>query len=201
MTVGIDSTVIEVEGAYKECPGSYKLTLDRAGTLAVHYRFVHTEAFWPRQIGLVFDAPKAQDRIAWRRNAQWSFYPEDHIGRPEGSAQALPGLRPDPRLREAPAWSWSQDSTPLGSNDFRATRRNVVWESLRSSTGYGVVVRPGGAQHTRAWVEGDRVRLLVADFDNGGGDGVFGQHIEGLRKGLPAGSVLEGNMSVELARP
>lgn len=201
MTVTPDATVFEVDGAYKEASGSFLLTIDDAGTLTVHYRFQHPDAFWPRQIGLVFDVPRVSDTLAWRRLAPWTIYPDDHIGRPEGTARANPGIRPDVHRREQPTWPWSQDATPLGSNDFRATRRNIVWESLRASTGYGVLVRPGGSRHTRAWVDGDHIRLLVADFDNGGGDGAFGQHIEGLRKELPASAILEGTVKIELARP
>jgi hypothetical protein len=121
---------------------------------------------------MVFYSPRSCDTLTWKRRAQWSVYPEDHVGRPEGTAKALP----DPSLvgkagswmevayREKPAWSWFMDANALGTRDFRATRRNILRASLKDSAGHGITILSDGAQHTRSFLDGNRVGLLVACY-------------------------------------
>ena len=111
------------------------------------------------------------DTLAWRRKAQWTYYPEDHIGRPEGRAKAFPGTpvcKDSPFYRTRPSWAWSQDCNPLGSNDFRSTKHNIYEASLTGARRPHSAERacasfPTARQHVRAWVEDQRTRLLVAD--------------------------------------
>ena len=94
------------------------------------------------------------------------------LGRPEGTAKALP----DPSLvgkagswiegayREKPFWPWFVDANALGTRDFRATRRNIPRASLKDSAGHGITVLSDGTQHTRSFLDGNRIGLLVACF-------------------------------------
>ena len=121
---------------------------------------------------MVFYAPRPCDTLTWKRKAQWSVYPEDHVGRPEGTARALP----DPSLvakagswmevayREKPTWPWFMDANALGTRDFRATRRNIVRASLKDSSGNGITVLSDGTQHTRSFLDDNQVGLLVACY-------------------------------------
>jgi hypothetical protein len=163
---------IVVAGQYKEAAGSYTIRIDGDGAATVSYRFTYTttEKITARQIGMVFYAPRACDTLTWKRKAQWSVYPEDHVGRPEGVAKALP----DPSLvkkagswmevayREKPAWPWFMDANALGTRDFRATRLNILRASLRDFSGAGITVSSEGTQHTRSFLDGNRIGLLVA---------------------------------------
>ena len=165
---------IVVAGNYKQATGGYTIRIDGDGDAAVSYRFTYTSAekIAARQIGMVFYAPRACDTLTWKRKAQWSVYPEDHVGRPEGTAKALP----DPSLvgkagswmevayREKPTWPWFMDANALGTRDFRATRRSILRASLKDSAGHGITVLSDGAQHTRSFLDDNRVGLLVACF-------------------------------------
>ena len=165
---------ILVAGQYKEASGSYAIRIHGNGEAAVSYRFKYTaaEKINARQIGMVFYTPRSYDTLNWKRKAQWSVYPEDHVGRPEGTAKALP----DPSLvdkagswmevayREKPTWPWFMDANALGTRDFRATRRNILRVSLKDSAGHGITVLSDGAQHTRSFLDGNRVGLLVACY-------------------------------------
>jgi len=165
---------IVVAGQYKHASGSYTIRIDGNGEATVSYRFTYSaaEKIAARQIGMVFYAPRSCDTLTWKRKAQWSVYPEDHVGRPEGTAKALP----DPSLvgkagswmevayREKPSWPWFMDANALGTRDFRATRRNILRACLKDSAGHGITVLSDGAQHTRTFLDGDRVGLLVACF-------------------------------------
>jgi len=121
-----------------------------------------------RELGLAFDLVPACDRLSWRRIGQWSYYPEDHIGREVGSCRAFPsGQRPAEfcYTPQNPKLPWSQDETPWGCNDFRSTKHNIIEASLCVPEGAGVRVLSDGRQHVRATVEDERtIRLFINDF-------------------------------------
>ncbi|MEO1236327.1 MAG: glycoside hydrolase family 2 TIM barrel-domain containing protein [Planctomycetota bacterium] len=98
--------------------------------------------------GVAFTLPPAYDTLVWSRDALWTAYPDDHIGRSHGRAPA----RGEPRwaeLRDAadpdatPTWPWSQDLTgPPASDgqvtrDFRATRIHFHHGGLIDAAGAG----------------------------------------------------------------
>jgi hypothetical protein len=165
---------IVVAGKYKEAAGSYTIRIDGDGAAHVSYRFTYTaaEKITVRQAGMVFYVPRQCDTLTWKRKALWSVYPEDHIGRPEGVAKALP----DPSLvgkagswmevayRQKPSWPWFMDANALGSRDFRATRTNILRASLKDDSGDGITVLSDGSQHTRSFLDGNRIGLLVASY-------------------------------------
>ena len=197
-----DGVRIRVEGTYEEATGSYVLRISHAEQLTVEYHFLCQRKINPRQIGIVFDLPKTFDTLSWRRRAQWSVYPPDHIGRPAGQAKAFRGAEwPKTAYRQPPPWPWALDSNALGTNDFRATRTGILRASLQDAKGYGIQVRSDGRQSTRAYVEGERVRLLVAGFSTGGDDRFFGKHLTAERRPLVKGSALQDRVQIELCRP
>jgi hypothetical protein len=198
-----DSVTITVRGAYREASGGYTLTFGRGAELTVAYDFTVTQAVDPRQIGLVFDVPRAWDALMWERNAQWSGYPDDHIGRPHGLAMAF---YPDGAKvgqagpRTAPTWPWSHDANDLGSNDFRATRFNVSLAMLLGPSHGGMAEGLGmqcadAHQHVRCWVDGDRIRMLVADYANEGAAPFFNEHTIPHRK-LATGDHVTGTVTL-----
>ena len=174
---------ITVAGQYKEAAGGYSLRIGPDGEAVVGYRFVYAGGEKvppvPRQIGMVFYAPRSLDTLRWKRKAQWSVYPEDHIGRAEGVARALPdpslpakeGAWMEVAYREKPSWPWFADANALGTRDFRATRRNILRASLEDPAGHGITVLSDGTHHTRAFLDGSRVGLLVAYLSGPGGVG------------------------------
>ena len=165
---------VSIEGSYKEAEGRFVLRFTQDGGVESRYDFTVNDSLMPqtgpkvlnpRQLGLVFDLPKTCDQLAWRRKALWTYYPEDHIGRPEGRAKAFPGtpLAKDVLYREAPAWPWSQDTNPLGSADFRSTKAHIYEASLTGADGAGLRVVSDGTQHARVWVGDSSNHLLVSD--------------------------------------
>jgi beta-galactosidase len=193
---------IRVEGGYAEAAGAYTLRVGKDGLLTMHYTFTVTDKGRcdPRQIGVVFDLPAACQTLSWRRKAFWSSYPDDHIGRPQGTATArakdvpLSGLA-GPRVE--PKWPWGQDGNKYGTNDFRSTKMNILEASLQSPDGNGIRVLSDGSQHVRAWVDGDRVRLLIADYTNEGAPPFFSEHVTPHRP-LRPGSIVKGTVCFEI---
>jgi len=192
-------TVIEVEGEYAEAEGGYTLFITTQGKLEVEYRFTCKTEVNPRQIGMVFTLPRAFDTLTWNRKGQWSVYPPEHIGRLEGTADAFPTKeRTGPAGPAAePSQPWSQDTTDLGSNDFRSTKENIHWATLSDREGEGLRVVSDARHHVRAWVEGDHVRLLVAYYNNPGAERFFRSHAAVEDKPLKPGDTIEDRIQLE----
>jgi beta-galactosidase len=189
---------VTVAGTYGEAKGQYDMRFDGAGQLRVSYHFVLLRPLDPWQVGLVFNLPRGCDTLSWQRRARWSWYPEDDIGRPVGTAKALTG-RPMVDYtgpHTPPSWPWSQDDTAIGSNDFRSTKRNILRASLADASGAGVMVTSDGSQNTRCWLDGNRVRLLVADYVNNG-SGEFVEHLAAPRH-LKTGDAVCGATMLQL---
>ncbi|MBN1912753.1 MAG: sulfatase-like hydrolase/transferase [Pirellulales bacterium] len=196
-----NSATIHVAGAYQEAKGKFTFEIDARGNLTVVYRFTYLKKVEPRQTGVVFALPRAFDTLDWRRDAQWTVYPEDHLGRPAGRARAFgPAGAKNRPARVEPRWPWAQDANALGTNDFRATRHHILSASLSNPAGYALRITSDGAQSTRAWVDGQKIRLLVAGFSTAGGS--WYSDLPGPpRKKLRPGSVVEDRVLVELWKP
>jgi hypothetical protein len=197
-----DGVKIHIEGSYAEAKGSFTLSCGHDGKVSLHYSFIATERGKcdPRQIGVVFDLPHECQSLSWRRKAFWSSYPDDHIGRPAGTATAFERDLPfvgwaGPRVE--PKWNWNRDQSKNGTNDFRSTKMNIFEASLLSSSGNGLRVLSDGTQHVRSWVEGDRTRFLVADYANEGSPPFFCEFVT-PRHPLDAGASVEGTVRLEI---
>jgi hypothetical protein len=207
-----DAAEIAVVGQYREAAGSYTIRIDGDGDATVSYRFTYMDAekITPLQIGIVFYTPRSCDTLTWKRKSQWSVYPEDHIGRPEGAAKALPdaslarraGDWMEVAYREKPSWSWSMDANALGTRDFRATRRNILHASLKDSSDNGITVMSDGTHHTRAFLDGNRIGFLVAGYSGPGGmkTWLYGpREIAGIElMALQEGAELKGTVRLSL---
>jgi beta-galactosidase len=173
-----------------------------AGAFDVSYRLEILADVDPRQWGLVFTLPLEFDTLRWVRNAQWSWYPDDHIGRPAGSAHADAVAR---RVIEEPGKAltgpWALDANALGTNDFRSTKGHVREAGLSARDGRSFqVVSPDASQSVRAWVDGDRIRLLVAAFNTGGDDHFFDTHYAAERRPLKKGATISSSFRLVLRK-
>jgi beta-galactosidase len=198
-----NAVVVVESGSYQDASGTYEMHFEPGGQATVTYHFQYNGPdLLVREIGLLFDVPAVQNTIRWRRKGFWSWYPDGHIGRMEGSASAFRSDQAGPRVpgAEPPRWPWEQDSTAAGTNDFRATKFNIFEASLADSAGHGIaVVNSAGRQSVRAWVDQTRIRMLVADFYNGGSEPFLRtNHYALLQRTLHKGDVLSGSVTLAL---
>jgi hypothetical protein len=187
-----DTVTVTVQGAYAEAAGWYAVRIDGAGRAELSYEFKVRTKTNPRQYGLVVYLPRPFDTLSWSRKGQWTAYPANHIGRPLGTAKALSPDR-EPVFRKPPAWDWSDDQNALGSNDFRSTKANVLWAVLSGSAGRGLMLASDARHASRAFIDGDRVGWLIADFSTGGGDIFFAPHHQMDDRPLEAGDLIRGS--------
>jgi beta-galactosidase len=191
--------VIRVEGEYAEAAGNYTLRFRPGGALEISYDFISKQKVNPRQVGMVFFLDRDCDTLTWQRNAEWSVYPADHIGRPNGLARANPNdAMHIVHLTRAPDHPWSQDTTALGTADFRSSKARIVSSALRSPEGQGLALSSEGSQTVRAFVDGDRIGWLVARINAGGGEGFFSPHHAADRHPLQKGSKISDTMHFQL---
>jgi hypothetical protein len=160
-----DNVHATIRGHYKDFQGSYELTITPAGELTIASSFEYTgDEFYAREIGLRFSVPKDCDTLEWDRQAEWNVYPVDHIGRPRGTALAFPKLTGE----VPPTCPWSEDISPMGSNDFRSTKRHIYWAAIHyPGNRPGLVIESDSRQHLRANVETDRISVHVNDWYGG----------------------------------
>ena len=190
-----DSVTLTVKGAYAEAEGWHAVRIDAEGRAEFSYEFRVRTKTDPRQYGLVVYLPRSFDTLSWSRRGQWTSYPENHIGRPLGTARALvPGH--DPVFRRPPAWDWKDDQNALGSNDFRSTKTNLLWAVLSRSGGEGLMLVSNGRHAARAFLDGERVGWLIADFSTGGGDIFFAPHHKMDDRPLEAGDTIRGSFAL-----
>lgn len=190
---------VDVEGQYYEAKGRYTITVSPSEEVRIDYTFESLIDVDPRQIGLVFDLEKQYDQLNWKRKGYWTAYPHNHIGRPEGSARAFPGERKAVTdFRVKPDRDWTYDDHPMGCNDFRATRRNILHALLISDDNTGLKVRSDGSQHVRAFMSDDKSHILIADFDTGGADIFLAGHYGKERMKMEPGSKVSGTVRLRM---
>ena len=198
-SIKLENDIVTVVGNYKEAKGKFTYSFNSDGTLNVDYDFTSKVKINPRQIGLVFNIPAEFKNLSWKRKGLWSTYPKWHIGRLQGHVSSTAGFEATsvgPRTK--PNHEWFLDRGPAGSHDFSSTKHNIFNASLTNDSGFGVGVVADGDQHTRAWINNDDLRLLVAYFSNGGSER-FLRRLSGVDdRHLQIGSKIKSRVKLNL---
>lgn len=192
---------IKVKGQYQEAEGSFLYRIQPDGMISVHYDFKVSEEISPRQTGLVFSLPDNYNRLTWERKGYWNVYPDNHIAKLRGTADAfdnqvaISGIAgPD----KQPSVDWSFDQTENGSNMFRSTKENILQVSLTDKADNGLYIFSDGNQHSRSWKEADRTYLLIADYNNAGNERFLVSHAEKFYRPLKSGDRITGTVVFQI---
>jgi beta-galactosidase len=201
--------VIEVENAVEvvvtgedgQVSGTYTMRFDDAGGLLINYNFSYIGSrVQPREIGLVFTLDHNRDILRWERNSQWSYYPDDHIGRPVGMAESLrnhtewPAHKPGTK----PPWPWELDSTQGGTADFRSSKYNIYNASLTDKGGKGLKVLSNGKHCSRTWRQGNSIKWLISHFYGISGEFFLKSYFRSLRRTFKKGTPIKGSLRLQL---
>ena len=163
-----DGVQVVIRGTYDEADGEYTFHFRDDGGLDLSYDFASNIEFVPRQLGVVLDLDPTYDTVSWRRDAEWTVYPADHIGRISGTAKAYRDKTeyPDVDFWTRPSWPWMLDENEQGTRDFRSTKRNILEASIQSDSS-ALFIDSDGQQAVRPWVDGDVIRVLCAMHNRG----------------------------------
>jgi hypothetical protein len=178
--------------------GGYDIRLDRDGNAEFGYSFTYSGPdLWVRELGLEFEVPLSFGKLEWERRAEYTSYPEDHIGRPRGVALAHP-----PAAQTVPPGDrpFALDDHAWGSNDFRSSKRGIYWASL-SGPGGSVKVVSDGRQTVRCAATPHEITLKVLDFYGGSGGpkewSVLGFHY-GAGRLIKTGETVKGTVRLRI---
>ncbi|MEM7626283.1 MAG: sugar-binding domain-containing protein [Planctomycetota bacterium] len=141
-----DKVAMRSRGRYGNAEGEFVTTIHADGRVEIAYDFEWTSdlEFNVFSAGLRLPIDPALDRLVWKRDPQWSAYPDLHIGRPEGIAPATG----EPSYADMRAgytegrkpWPWSQDLISGVTRDFRSTKFNLIRGGLFNEQGVGIEV-------------------------------------------------------------
>src|SRR5208337_4665732 len=84
---------------------------------------------WIQELGWIFEMPNAYNRFSWKRQAVWSYYPDTHIGRPEGTALPDSANAHVTKIERPDAF------------DFNSSKYNCDWAALTDASGQGLWVQ------------------------------------------------------------
>jgi hypothetical protein len=195
-----DSISVRMDLRYQNGTGKQKFVFLKNGLLRVEYEMVYQQGqeMDLYQAGLMLELPLSYDKLAWSRKGTFSTYPANHIGRNEGEAvlHAVPLYEVEEHGKPQ-AKDWKDDANILGSNDFRSTKGNIYWASLRSPAAT-VKVLSNGQQHARAWKQDQQIQWLIADYSNNGSEPFYGSPHSYGRKKLKKGDKLSGQIILKI---
>ena len=193
-----DTVHIKLSGSYNDFEGGYDIVIISTGEMTIHSSFKYTgDTLLAREIGMAFSVPRDCDMLRWERQGEWSVYPADHIGRTLGETRAFANHSDE----VPPTWSWAEDNSPMGCNDFRSTKRHIYWASLCYPDGIGAWVESDGSQHVRAIVQTDRIAFFINDWYGGTNTGLWewtSNYGEG--KKIVPGQMIESILHVQIAK-
>lgn len=186
------------KGSYPDLEGKYEVSIDASGTMMISSEFTYTgKPMFAREVGMRFSVPRACNLLSWNRNPEFGWFPDNHIGRATGSAFAFA------KHAETvpPTWGYAADNSPMGSNDFRSTKRHLNYGSIRYQSGAGVGIFSDGSQALRAIVDTDRITVHVSDWYGGTNVG-WGEWISNYGRGkeIKTGDVLRSTLKLDLVR-
>jgi len=193
------AVTISAQGHYPNLVGDYRTVITPEGDITISYDFEYggpdIEA---QEVGFRFEVPLRLDHLSWSRKGELSWYPADHIGALQGDTAA----HSDRPAFVTPNWPYGEDDSPMGSNNFRSTKRNILSAALRASSGAGWSIQSDGSQSLRCSIESDRVAVFVSDW-YGGSPAHIGEYLEnyGGGKQLHTGEHLHSTIHLRLVRP
>jgi hypothetical protein len=164
-----DEVVINLIGAHVARRGSgpgmstlLEIRIDGQGLITTEYTLRNAVKDID-EVGIAYVLSSAINRLSWARKALWSAYPNDHIGRPRGTA--LRNSNDAHRAyRQEPAGPWANDEKDFflygpddparrGTNDFRSFKEKIWWAACTlEGTPLAVRAESDGTASVRAEV-------------------------------------------------
>jgi hypothetical protein len=191
--------VLHWDGSYGvDFSGGFEISMDDAGDVEMAYHFTYNgkQEFSAREIGLELELPAEMSRLEWDRNAEWSYYPGDHIGRPHGVARVHSNVAQTIPPTNRP---YAQDDHPWGCNDFRSTKRHIYWATLTNPQGAGIRVISDGSDCIRATMGVDTLAVAVMNHFDGSPGGINEYDAQyGTGKRIKPGETIHGTVRLQL---
>jgi hypothetical protein len=151
--------VVTLTGRFGTLNTTIEVSVDGRGLLTTTYTIANPPSEALTDVGIRYTLSSRTDTLTWDRDAQWTAYPDDHIGRPTGTAVRTRAAGAD-AYRTRPTWPWAQDthsyflsgkdSAAHWTNGFRSAKANVrLAKATAGTSGPGVQVESDGRDSVR----------------------------------------------------
>lgn len=193
-----DGLQFAVDINYTDCKGKLTYTFMPDGKLNARYEVTYSKAdISPYQYGLVMQLPPTFNKVSWQRQGEFSAYAENDQSRSSGiallNAKHIDGVEP---WRVSPANDWKDDANEMGSNDFRATKRDISSSSLQDTKGNKVTIISNNKQASRSWLQDKQINWLIADYYNNGSERFYAAPFTNDRIKVTANTTLKGGLTL-----
>ncbi|MFD7431499.1 glycoside hydrolase family 2 TIM barrel-domain containing protein [Streptomyces sp. NPDC059818] len=151
--------VITLKGRFGTIDTTIKVSVSPRGLLTTAYTIANPPSGQVSDVGVRYVLADRTDTLSWQRDAQWTAYPDDHIGRACGTATRNRASGTD-GYRTRPDWAWAKDTRSYflfgkdgaahWTNDFRSAKARIrVAKATTGATGPGVQVESDGTDSVR----------------------------------------------------
>ena len=169
-------TIVTIDGNYSNTAVGgciFMLEIDSAGRIETTYTMKNAANISDYEIGVSYDLPKTTETLSWVRDGYLSYYPEDQMGRLEGTAikEHADWKR---EWGEKPTKPWKEDDKDFynfgrddqggrGTYDFRGSKTGIHYAEIGlTDTDALLAVYGDGKGSVRANVNEDQtVRLNI----------------------------------------
>lgn len=79
-----DHVIVKLAGTYGEVSVSYRITVKENGGITVSYQAAGIPNELLHESGIAFHLPDAANRLKWKRNGYWGYYPDTSFAANEG---------------------------------------------------------------------------------------------------------------------
>jgi beta-galactosidase len=163
-----------VDGRSGQMAVHFEIMVNGNGKIRTSYEIQNLpEKF--REVGIRYIVDRELTSLSWKRDALYSLYPDDHIGRPVGTASKASPSGHREAYRVKPMHPWSLDTRDYffyGKEgrlsalavpvDFKTTKENILSYSLTDSgTLRGITVKSDAAVAARALANEDGTTTIV----------------------------------------
>jgi hypothetical protein len=144
-----------------------------------------------QELGWMFTLPHSFDHFSWKRQALWSVYPDDHIGRPQGTAL--------PDSADVHILNWSRPD----AFDFNSTKYNCEWASLTDAQRRGLRVEfaPGQRHQCRGGFADNGAYALIVNKQTSPPQDISSKEVPDLFLTLSSGGQADGAFRLGSSAP
>ncbi len=165
--------IISSKGRTAKLPEvSFDITIYYSGKIDVQYTIEGVPSRRIREVGVKFDFDNIIDSISWKRDAYWSYYPENHLSAPEGKVSLYSGIANE--YRKKPEKEWVLDTKSFYYNGTakenikeeltyiaKATKENIFMYNLFNGNSIIASVIGSGNENCRLSKNGKNISLFI----------------------------------------
>lgn len=131
--------VVTIDGAYGDMGCVFTMNIDSTGRIETKYVMKNDSNINTYEAGIAYDLSSSAESISWVRDGYLNYYPEDQLGRLEGTAVKEPATEREWGVE--PDWPWKDDDKDFynfgyddkggrGTTDFNASKTGIHYAEM-----------------------------------------------------------------------